>query len=79
MHEGTDPFLQDDGVTMKNRLGIENPEALRFAEHELSDGNCAVVGIVEENFSEHHLRDIYYDPFERDYNYAGAMRHGRLQ
>lgn len=79
MNADTDPFLQDDGVTMKNRLGIDNPEALRFAERELSNDRSATVGTIEGNFDEQHLRDIHQHLFERVYDWAGTMRHDTIQ
>lgn len=74
-----DPFLQDDGVTMKNRLGIESPEVLRFAERELSNDRSATVGAVEGDFDEQHLRDIHRHLFERIYEWAGTMRHDTIE
>lgn len=79
MNADTDPFLQDDGVTMKNRLGIDNPEALRFAERELSNDRSATVGTIEGNFDEQHLRDIHQHLFERVYDWAGTMRHDTIE
>ncbi len=79
MNADTDPFLQDDGVTMKNRLGIDNPEALRFAERELSNDRSATVGTIEGNFDEQHLRDIHEHLFERVYEWAGTMRHDTIE
>lgn len=75
----TDPFLQDDGVTMKNRLGIKTPEVLRFAERELSNDRSATVGAVEGDFDEQHLRDIHRHLFERIYEWAGTMRHDTIE
>lgn len=75
----TDPFLQDDGVTMKNRLGIKTPEFLRFAERELSNDRSANVGMIEGSFDEQHLRDIHHHLFERVYEWAGTMRHDTIE
>lgn len=75
----SDPFLQNDGVTMKNRLGIKTPEVLRFAERELSNDRSATVGMVEGNFGEQHLRDIHHHLFERIYEWAGTMRHDTIE
>ena len=75
----SDPFLQADGVTMKNRLGIKTPEVLRFAEQELSNDRSATVGAVEGDFDEQHLRDIHRHLFERIYEWAGTMRHDTIE
>lgn len=75
----SDPFLQADGVTMKNRLGIKIPEVLRFAERELSNDRSATVGAVEGDFDEQHLRDIHRHLFERIYEWAGTMRHDTIE
>ncbi len=75
MREGTDPFLQDDGVTMKNRLGIGNdPETLRSAERMLSARRAETVGDIRGNFDQQHLRDIHQHLFQDVYEWAGTMR-----
>jgi cell filamentation protein len=71
-----DPFLQSDGQTLKNRLGIVNdPEHLKFLERLYSaDRGRTVSGAVAGNFDAAHLRAIHGHIFQDVYEWAGTMR-----
>lgn len=72
----SDPFLQDDGETLRNRLGIDrDPEQLRFQEREYT--LIRVETLHEEvtgNFDADHLRAIHQHIFQDVYEWAGTMR-----
>ena len=76
----TDPFLQADGETLKNRLGIEaDPEALKHAERELSSDRLVTLHeAVSGNFDADHLRDIHRHLFQDVYEWAGTMRSDQI-
>jgi cell filamentation protein len=72
----SDPFLQSDGQTLKNRLGIfQDPETLRFQEREYSRIRAETVhDEVTGNFDAAHLRAIHGHIFQDVYEWAGTMR-----
>ncbi|MFN9090138.1 MAG: Fic/DOC family protein [Alphaproteobacteria bacterium] len=72
----SDPFLQSDGQTLKNRLGIfHDPEELRCREREYSMERAETVhDEVSGNFDAAHLRAIHGHIFQDVYEWAGTMR-----
>ena len=71
----SDPFLQDDGETMKNRVGItHDPDAVALAERELSFARGKSVENVTGNFDEQHIRAIHQHLFQDIYEWAGTTR-----
>ena len=76
MASETDPFIQSDDETLKNRLGIENdPEALKFLERLHSgDRGRTVNEEATGNFDADHLRAIHHHLFQDVYEWAGTMR-----
>lgn len=71
-----DPFIQSDGETLKNRLGIENdPEELSLREREYTSERAETVhDEVSGNFDADHLRAIHQHIFQDVYEWAGTMR-----
>lgn len=75
-----DPFLQEDGQTLKNTLGVvHNPEALRDAERAFTASRIESVSMVSGNFDQRHLRDIHRHIFQDVYAWAGTMRTDTIQ
>ncbi len=77
---GIDPFLQSDGETLKNRLGIrDDPEALAAMERELV--SCRAETLRENvagDFDTAHLRAIHHHLFQDIFEWAGTMRSDRI-
>lgn len=72
----SDPFLQDDGETLKNRLGIVgDPEELRFQEREYTRLRAKTVHEeVSGKFDAGHLKAIHRHIFQDVYEWAGTTR-----
>lgn len=77
---GIDPFLQPDGETLKNRLGIcDDPDALAVMERELV--SCRAESLhddVSGIFDTAHLRAIHRHLFQDIFEWAGTMRSDRI-
>lgn len=72
----SDPFLQPDGETLKNRLGIvADPEELKIHEREYSTERVETVHEdVAGNFDAAHIRAIHRHIFQDVYEWAGTTR-----
>lgn len=75
-----DPFVQEDGETLKNRLGIvADPDELRFQEREYSRLRAETVHEdVSGAFDGEHLRAIHNHLFQDIYEWAGTTRGDKI-